>query len=85
MQPADERILEVLFEEGNQQPKSISAYIYDNTRDLEYSSEHVGRRCRTLERYGLLRKFGAGVYSITDLGEDYLAGEIDAGDLEEED
>jgi hypothetical protein len=32
--------------------------------------------------YGLLQHLGNGVYVITDIGEEYLEGELDAADLE---
>lgn len=82
MQPADERILEVLRAKGNLQPKTITELMTEQATDLEYTSEHVGRRCRALEERGLLSRFGAGVYSITDTGREYLDGELDAGDLD---
>ena len=84
MQPVDERILEILRDEGNLQPKTINEKMSSLAIDLDYTSEHIGRRCRKLAEYGLLTKFGVGVYSITDLGMDYLKEELDAGTLEPE-
>jgi hypothetical protein len=83
MQPAaDDRILEVLAERGNLQPSTISEIIRDNAPGLEYSDQHIGRRCRKLRDYGLLIKYGQGVYSITEEGKAYLAGDLDASTLD---
>lgn len=79
---ADERILEFLQEEGNHPPKAICDKIDSAGVDLEYHAEHVGRECRKLRDYGLLVNVGGGTYSITELGKQFLAGDIDAGTLE---
>ncbi|MEY7849642.1 hypothetical protein AB7C87_10655 [Natrarchaeobius sp. A-rgal3] len=42
-------------------------------------------RCRELAKRGLLRKYAPGLYDITDLGEQFLEGEVDPDDLEVED
>jgi len=53
--------------------------------DLDYSANHVGMRCRELDDYGLLENLGGGTYAITGLGEQFLDGEFDAGDIESND
>ena len=82
MQPVDERILEVIREEGNLQPTTIRDKMAEKATDLDYTPQHVGYRCRELYEHGLLTRFGRGVYSITDEGKAYLDGELDAGELE---
>ncbi|UWG46592.1 Transcriptional regulator, MarR family [Halanaeroarchaeum sp. HSR-CO] len=74
----DDRILETLRNEG---PLSVGELAdFDHVR---VSRAHVGRRCQRLSKYGLLDAFANGVYSITEEGEKYLDGEVDAGELED--
>jgi len=80
----DERVLEFLREYGNFPPSAIRDRLAEIGDDLEYSANHVGMRCRELDDYGLLENVGGGTYSITDLGEEYLDGEFDAGSIEDE-
>lgn len=75
---ADDLILELLEEEGQYTPSIIAD-------KLEYSAEHVNRRCRALQNFGLLRNIRRGLYQITEDGEAYLAGELDASELKEAD
>ena len=77
---ADERILEFLAEEGPHSPSRIA-----EDERVHFTAEYVGRRCRKLAAYGLTRNIGNGVYQITEEGEQYLAGELDASELHEED
>lgn len=83
MAHADERVLEYLDEHGNAQPAEIAAGLAEVGDDLDYNSKYVGRRCRTLDDFGLLDRTGRGVYGLTEAGRRYLTGEYDAGDLEE--
>ena len=79
-QPADDRILEVIREEGNMTPLALS-------RDGEVARIDIGRkwagqRCRTLADYGLLQRVDKGLFGITDKGGKYLDEQLDASDLE---
>ena len=47
---------------------------------FEIPSDSV--RCLKLADYGLVINLGNGIYSITEEGEEYLAGELDAANLE---
>lgn len=76
---ADERVLEFLREEGPHSPSRIA----DDER-VRFVSQYIGQRCRKLASYGLTRNIGNGVYQITDLGEQYLDGELDAETLEQD-
>lgn len=78
----DERILEFLRERGNHPPSGIQHRLSESGVDLEYHANHVGRRCRELAAYGLLENIGGGTYSITERGEAFLDGELDAGMLD---
>ena len=74
---ADERVLEFLAEEGPHSPSRIA-----EDERVHFTAEYVGRRCRKLAEYGLTRNIGNGVYQITEDGKQYLAGELDASELE---
>lgn len=51
---------------------------------VRFSRQHINARCKALVAYGLLVHLGNGVYDITREGEQYLAGKLDARDLESE-
>lgn len=75
----DDRLLEYLAENQPAQPSKIVGH-----ECVNYSSEYVRRRLKdNLEPHGLVQNLGGGVYRITDDGEAYLAGELDASQLEE--
>ena len=74
---ADERILEFLQEEGPRTPTRIV-----NDGRVRFSRPHINTRCLKLTGYGLLETLGNGVYRITDEGEQYLRGELDASELD---
>lgn len=77
---ADERILEFLHEESARQPKQIAEEMTE--RGLDFNDKYIGRRCLELANYGLLQNLGNGIYSITEPGEKYLDGELNANELE---
>jgi len=62
---------------GPDTPKEMA----DSDR-VRFSRQHINARCKTLVTYGLLVHLGNGVYDITQKGKQYLAGELDARDLE---
>jgi len=50
--------------------------------NLPYTREHVARRCKTLAEHGLLERHEeTPAYRVTDMGRDYLTGDLDADDL----
>ena len=77
---ADERILEFLREEATRQPKQIAEGLAE--QGIDYNDKYIGRRCIELANFGLLRNLGNGIYALTDTGEAYLEGEINAGELD---
>ncbi len=80
MTRADGRILEFLSEEGPHPPSKMA----EDDR-MRFGAEYIGRRLREyLVPYGLAQNLGNGVYTITDLGENYLSGDLDASELEDE-
>lgn len=74
----DDRILEYIEEEGSASPSELEKSGY-----LRISKSQISRRLRKLAEYGMLNHLGNGVYVITQKGEDYLEGDLDAGELEE--
>jgi len=79
-QPTDDRILEVLREEGNMTPRAVS-------REGEYARvdatrDYAGGRLRELCRYGLVERVDRGLYRLTDDGRAYLDEELDAAELD---
>jgi len=76
MTQADERVLEFLHEKDIVASPSVIA------ANIDYTQEYLSRRCRKLTDYGMLQHLGNGVYRITETGEQYLEGEVDAENLE---
>jgi predicted transcriptional regulator len=83
MAPADDYILDFLdacrCARGNpskQTPKTIGL-------NTAYGRTHAGTRCRELTEHGLVTRHDRGVYSITERGEAYVAGELSVADLRE--
>lgn len=75
MDPADDEILELLRDEETFMPNQIA-------EQVAYRAPHVAYRCRELADHGLVTKHAMGMYDISERGERYLAGELDAGELE---
>lgn len=73
---ADERVLEFLRDKDIVASPSVIA------ANIDYTSEYISRRCRKLEDAGLLQRVDATNYRITEVGERFLEGDIDAQDLE---
>jgi len=72
----DDRILEYIREHESGSPKKLAESGY-----VRVSPQHVSRRLKKLAEHDLLADLGNGVYVITDQGEQYLDGEIDASEL----
>ncbi|MFB6196781.1 MAG: ArsR family transcriptional regulator [Halobacteriaceae archaeon] len=72
----DDRILEYIYEEGSGSPTQMTE------EGIKASQPHISRRCSKLANHGLLVHLGNGVYQITEDGEAYLEGELDASELE---
>lgn len=79
MVPVDERILEAMEQEGNLSPLAL-----EEPLDVT-SKSHASDRLSLLTRYGLVERFARGLYRITDEGEAFLQGELDASTLEKSD
>ena len=69
----DDRILEIIREDGSGAPTELSEH-----EAIGVSPQHVSRRMQVLREHGLLQHLGNGVHVITDVGEAYLDGEYDA-------
>ncbi|WP_420828725.1 MarR family transcriptional regulator [Halomicrobium salinisoli] len=70
---ADDRILEYIRAQGSGRPKAMA-----DSGLIRYSREYINQRCKKLVEEDFLDHLGNGVYVITELGEKYLDGEIDA-------
>ena len=75
MVPSDDAILELIEQEGNLTPGAIEALGGP-------VSSHAGHRCRVLSRYQLLEQVHRGLYRLTETGQGFLDGEVDASELE---
>ncbi|MHC3439236.1 winged helix-turn-helix domain-containing protein [Natrialbaceae archaeon A-gly3] len=73
--PTDERILEVLNTGLTLGPTAVA-------KNIDKHRVTVSDRLRTLREYGLVESPEEGYYEITDLGEQYLEGDLDADTLE---
>ncbi|ELY83124.1 winged helix-turn-helix domain-containing protein [Natrinema altunense] len=74
--PTDERILEALQSSGMILSPAVIA------KNIDRSREEVTRRLTVLVEYGFVTRVERGYYEIDEAGEQYLAGELDARDLE---
>ena len=74
---ADERILEYLSTTETSTPKKMA-----DSGDVRFSRQYIGERCRKLADYGMVQHLGNGVYRLTERGEQYLEGKLDAEELE---
>jgi predicted transcriptional regulator len=74
----DDRLLEIIREEGSGSPSELA-----ESEFIRVSRQHVSRRLKKLSEHGMLDHLGNGVYVITELGIDYLEGDLDADQLEE--
>ncbi|WP_435119120.1 winged helix-turn-helix domain-containing protein [Halolamina sp. C58] len=72
----DDRILEYIAEHDGGSVGDIADHEL-----IRVSQPHISRRCGVLKDHGLLRALGNGVYMITEDGQKYLHGELDAEDL----
>ncbi|MCL9818379.1 PhiH1 repressor [Natronocalculus amylovorans] len=75
MTQADDRILELIRDEGNLTPSAIE-HLGGPVR--QYASE----RATLLAQYGLLEVVYRGLYRLTDNGHAYLDEDLDANKLE---
>lgn len=50
--------------------------------NIDYTGEYISRRCRKLTQAELLQRIDASNYRITDFGEQFLRGEVEATELE---
>lgn len=76
----DDRVLEYLSEHEAGSPQKIK-----KEARIRYTPQYIAERCRTLADYGLVKSLGNAVYAITEDGKQYLAGELDTGELDEGD
>jgi DNA-binding transcriptional ArsR family regulator len=73
--PIDDRILEALATSGLVLSPSVIAFNIDKARS------EVNRRLSVLVDHGLVERVKRGYYKITEIGEQYLAGDLDPDGL----
>ncbi|EFW91973.1 hypothetical protein ZOD2009_10860 [Haladaptatus paucihalophilus DX253] len=78
MTPMDDCVLELLQSAGIILSPSIIAF------NLDLRREGVNRRLNELVEYGLVVRVERGKYEISETGEQYLASELDASELEKD-
>ena len=75
MTQADERVMEFLYEKDIvASPRVIAA-------NIDYTNEYISRRCRKLAEENLLQRVDASNYRLTERGEHFLDGDLDAEEL----
>jgi hypothetical protein len=79
MRGPDDRILEVIRDEGNMTPLALSRE--GEISRIDIGRKYAGMRARLLTEYGLLRKVDRGLFAITEDGLAYLDEELDASTL----
>lgn len=77
MDPADDEVLERLQDDDVFTPSQIA-------EEAPFRGPYAAYRCRELTDRGLVVRHATGMYDITERGEQYLAGELDPSDLEDE-
>ena len=75
----DDRILEIISNEGPASPTPLSEHKY-----IHIGKSGVSKRLNRMKDHGLVQELGNGVYSITAEGEKYLSGELDVSDLNDQ-
>jgi len=75
----DDRILEIIKENGPTSPTPLSEHKY-----IHIGKSGVSKRLNRMRKHGLVHELGNGVYGITADGEAYLSGELNAETLEEQ-
>lgn len=84
MTPVDRDILELLRNEGGRELVMNPRHIAENT---DWKRPTIREHVRTLFDYGMIEYYdeSGSIYQLTDEAKEYLAGEIDPKDLEEDD
>lgn len=77
MTQGDDRILETLESSGLALSPAVIAY------NTDYSRNYINKRVRKLRESDLIERPDDGYYRITGLGRDYLAGELEKAELED--
>lgn len=78
MTQGDDRILETLADSDLVLSPAVIAI------NTEYTRNYVNKRVAVLHENGLIERVQDGYYQITEKGRGYLAGELDASELESE-
>jgi hypothetical protein len=96
MKPADAQLLQILAEKGILCSPRLIAYYYAQVKSEESGvlgvirtidtmftiEDDVAERLNEMSEYELVHRYDPGLYQITDAGEAYVAGQLDAAKLE---
>jgi len=78
MSPTDDLILQTLADSDLVLTPAVLAY------NLDISRDHVNRRLSKFTEVGLVNRPDRGYYTISETGEQYLAGDLGEGMLSED-
>ncbi len=78
MSPTDDLILQTLADSDLVLTPAVLAY------NLDISRDHVNRRLSKFVEAGLVNRPDRGYYILSETGEQYLTGDLDASELEDE-
>lgn len=84
MAQPDDRILELLHGDGPHHRWEIREALKTAGRDMEYPKKYLEFRTASLLTHGLIKRQQDGRLEIADRGRDYLTGDLDAGELDED-
>lgn len=81
LRPSDRYILEYMdaARRPDGSPSEFTPKVV--SRNTSFKRKHCGERLRVLSEKGLVDKIDRGVYRITELGEQFVADELDVDDL----
>jgi len=77
---ADERTLEYLGQEGRASPSIIA-----NDDRVLFVRQYINKRLVKLTNAGITARVGRGFYELSDVGEGYLAGDVDLREMPDPD
>ena len=75
----DDRIMEIIRDKGPSSASELVKHPY-----IHVTKSTISRRLNKLADNGLLNRLPNGVYSLTEKGEQYLDGELNVAELEQE-
>lgn len=78
MSPIDYHILEFFEDHDITASPKVIAY------NIGYDQQYCSKRCRVLEEHGILKRPETGLYELTEKGRNFIFGDLDPSELENE-